>query len=104
MSEAKFGVAGTEEWLEVSSVDYGESYEWDEAHVFYNPADKMFYWASGSGCSCNWINDDYHSISDFGVGNRKQAIQFMQDYVSDSYRGQEIDRQREADRIRNFKA
>lgn len=103
MGTKKFGIEGTEDWIEVTMVDYGQPYEWDEAYVFYNPADKKFYWAYGSGCSCDWISSYYSSIGDFEVGDRKAAIAFIQEYVTGSYRGQETDRQNEADKIRFFK-
>lgn len=103
MSDKVFNIAGTERWIEVVSVDLAESYEWDEAHVYYDPDHKVFRTASGSGCSCDWINDHYDSIGDFGETDRAGAIRFIQEYVDDSYRGRPEDRQNLADKIRQFK-
>jgi len=57
--------------VHVTAVDWlaGEGcYEWDETTVLWSPKNKLFYWESGSGCSCNGPLDDVDSIDELESG------------------------------------
>lgn len=95
-------IKGTEDWVKVFRVDFGESYEWDEIHVFYSPSARRYFIASGSGCSCNSITDEYYNAGDFQDGNKQWAIDTVRDYVNNSYRGSPLQAQAAAAEIRKF--
>lgn len=95
-------IEGTEDWVEVFKADFGEAYEWDEIHVFYSPSARRYFIASGSGCSCNSITDDYKYAGDFEDGNKQWAIDTVSGYVNSSYRGNPLMAQGAAAEIRKF--
>lgn len=78
-------IEGTEDFVPVVSVDNGGGYEWDECHVWYSPEERRYYWASGSGCSCNSLSDDVRSKADLGVGDRDEAKRAFRSYLDGSY-------------------
>ena len=46
----------------------------------------MFFWASGSGCSCNWIWDDIYRVEDFEFGSRDELIGAVRRKYGNAYR------------------
>ena len=96
-------IKGTEDWVNVYSGDFGESYDWDEIHVFYSPSARRYFIAKGNGCSCNSIDDEYNYVGDFQDGNKQWAIDTVGDYVGDTYRGGGLAAQAAAAEVRNFK-
>lgn len=96
-------IEGTEDWVEVFKADFGESYEWDEIHVFYSPSARRYFIASGAGCSCNSITDEYRHAGDFKDGNKQWAIDRVTSYIThDTYRGNPLMAQGAAAEIRKF--
>lgn len=49
-------------------------YDWDRFVSYYDPTSKMFYWVSDSGCSCNDLWDDVHSVGDMQVGRKSEFL------------------------------
>ena len=49
-------------------------YEWDRFVSYYNPQNGMFYWMEGSGCSCNYLEEDYQTIGDLYVGRKEEFL------------------------------
>lgn len=58
----------------VVSVDLGSGYSWDEFHAFYSPSRRRFFWASGSGCSCNTWHDNIRTLDDFENGSTRADV------------------------------
>ena len=58
------------DWLHVTSINPGMSYEWATLHAFWSPSARRYFWASGSGCSCNSWGDDLRTEADFENGDR----------------------------------
>jgi len=56
----------------VGAVDWlrGEGcYEWEETTVFFRAEDGLFYWDSGSGCSCDGPLEGVTKLDDLTSGN-----------------------------------
>jgi hypothetical protein len=49
-------------------------YEWERFVSYYDPQSGMFYWMSGSGCSCNYLEEDYKTVSDLSVGRKDEFL------------------------------
>lgn len=95
---------GTEDWQDVTILNLGESYEWDEFRVYYSPNARRFFWGSGSGCSCNSFEDDYTQESDFENGFKNDALSALKRYTEESYRTVGVHEYEEAVRdIKTFK-
>lgn len=62
------------DWIPVTSIDLGGGYEWEEFHAWYSPSARLYYYGSGSGCSCNSFADDYHQLEDFESTPRKEEL------------------------------
>lgn len=62
------------DFIPVVSVDLGISYEWDEFHAWFSPSRQMYFWGSGSGCSCNSFADGFRSIQDFENGRERSDV------------------------------
>lgn len=56
------------DWAHVVSLGDGGGYEWTTLHAFWSPTARRYFWASGSGCSCNSWGDGLSSESDFENG------------------------------------
>jgi len=75
------------DWEPVVSIDLGESYSWEEFHAWYSPSKRVFYYGSGSGCSCNSFRDDYRRAEDFEVTPRREELKTAAiAFVDQSYR------------------
>lgn len=72
------------DWAHVASIDASGGYDWTTLHAFWSPTARRFFWASGSGCSCNSWGDDLRTEGDFENGTKddlQRAIrQFAEDY------------------------
>lgn len=62
-------------------------YDWDRFASFYDPSSRMFYWVSGSGCSCNDLWDDVRSVGDLSVGRKDEFLRAASEFASESYNG-----------------
>lgn len=63
-------------------------YDWSEFAGFYDPETRMFYWAEGSGCSCNYLWDDFSSIGDMGVGRKEEFLSAAASFADGRYDSQ----------------
>lgn len=50
-------IPGTEDWVEVTSLDAGSGYDWDTIKVWHSPSTQQFYSLASGGCSCNSFED-----------------------------------------------
>lgn len=80
------------DFVPVVDVDLGEAYEWDEFHAWYSPSRRAFFWASGSGCSCNSFGDELTSLDDFENGQSRADVMAA---VNRYFDGQYMDRPQE---------
>ena len=62
------------DFIEVHTYDNGGGDDWDEFHVWYSPSRRRYYGASGSGCSCSYIGEDYRSFEDLETWGRKAEV------------------------------
>ncbi|QPL14175.1 hypothetical protein SEA_MORRILL_21 [Microbacterium phage Morrill] len=62
------------DWVEVIDVDLGGGYDWDEFHAWYSPSQRVFYYASDSGCSCNSFGMFFNTVSDFQVTTDRPTL------------------------------
>lgn len=77
----------TVDWVPVTSIDLGTGYEWEEFHAWYSPQSRLYYYGSGSGCSCNSFSDYHRQISDFCTTPRKEELRAAAiAFVDGSYR------------------
>ena len=63
-------------------------YDWDRFVGFYDPETRMFYWMEGSGCSCNYLEEDYLSIGDLSVGRKDDILRAAADFCGSRYSDQ----------------
>lgn len=63
-------------------------YEWEEFASYYDPITRMFYWAEGSGCSCNYLWDDYDSVAALGVGRKEELLKAAEVFADGRYNEQ----------------
>lgn len=74
------------DWVPVVDVDLGGGYEWDEFHAWYSVSERVYYWGSGSGCSCDSFTDNFHSVGDFANGRgRAEVMAALTSYFADHY-------------------
>lgn len=86
LSEYSFKGLDALDFVPVASVSFGGGYDWDEFHAWYSPSRRMFFWASGSGCSCNSIGDDICSVDDLENGrDRRDVMAAIGRYFDDRY-------------------
>jgi hypothetical protein len=77
----------TVDWVPVTSIDLGGGYDWEEFHAWWSPSARLFYYGSGSGCSCNSFSDDYRKVDDFSYTPRKEEVRAAaRRFVDGSYR------------------
>ena len=57
-------------WVHVVSIDSSGGYDWTTLHAFWSPTSRRFFWASGSGCSCNSWGEDLRTEGDFENGDK----------------------------------
>lgn len=62
------------DFVPVVSIHLLEGYEWDEFHAWYSPSRRMYFWTSGSGCSCNSIADGIYSLDDLENGRARSDV------------------------------
>lgn len=78
---SKFDFSGTEDFVSVIDIEASLSYEWDEFHAWYSPNERRYYVATGQGCSCNWIGEEYGSKHDLdSYGSRTELMKIVTDY------------------------
>lgn len=80
-------IAGTEDFQEVVSIDFGGGYDWDSLEAWYSPSKRKFFWIEGSGCSCNSLGDDVRALADFSVGNRDELANAVRAKYDGTYSG-----------------
>lgn len=81
------------DWVPVVSVDLGGGYDWNELHAWYSPSQRVYYWGSGSGCSCNSWREYFSSVADFENGQtRADLMAGIGRYFDDQYRDYPTDR------------
>lgn len=74
------GIEGTEDWIEVVHVDFGEPYEWDIFAAYYSPSQRMWFWDSAGGCSCNYWEPTF---SDFRPTDRDGVLRAIRDNITE---------------------
>lgn len=96
-------VVAENELIEVVAIDLAESYEWEEFHAWYSPARRVYFWASGSGCSCNAFGDDIRSLDDLQNGReRSDVMAAVNAFFDESYRDAPSDRVDALYRVNTF--
>lgn len=95
------GIYGNEDWnkalesfVELPEMGYYD-YDWDRFVSYYDPQGRVFYWISGSGCSCNDLFEDVSSLGDFNVGRKEELLRAAGEF-SDSYNRDGFNQLREA--------
>lgn len=69
----------------VVDVDLGLGYQWNEFHAWYSPNKRRFYWASGSGCSCNHLGWNYRAFADLNVGTKPELEAAVRAYFDELF-------------------
>lgn len=83
-------MSNTELWnfleglVELPEMGYYD-YDWDRFASYYDPSSKMFYWVEGSGCSCNDLWDDVHSVGDMQVGRKSEFLSAASSFSEGRY-------------------
>lgn len=76
---------------ELPEVGYG-GYDWSLFQAFHHGPTGRFYWASGSGCSCNDLWDGFDSIGDMFNGTAVEVLAALKRFNARSDRYQFDDR------------
>ena len=71
------------DWVEVASIDSGGGYDWCTLRAFWSPAARRYFWASGSGCSCDYWGMSLRSPADFEDGDRDALRRAMREFASE---------------------
>lgn len=58
------------DWQVVVDLDHGGGYEWTIFRAFWSPTERRYFWSGGSGCSCNYWDQDLRTPGDFASGDR----------------------------------
>lgn len=76
---------GAEDFVSVATVgEYG--YSWHLLDAWYSPSRDRFYWASGSGCSCNSLMDGVSTIGHLQDGDRDALVRAVEaEFGADEY-------------------
>lgn len=92
------------DWLHVTSINPGMGYEWTTLHAFWSPSARRYFWASGSGCSCNSWSDDLRTEADFENGDRDALRRGIRRFVEGhSYSISGVDALDALDEVARFK-
>lgn len=71
--------------VSVGEVDWIDGcYDWDTTTVFYCPEDGLFYWESGSGCSCNGPLEGVTKREDLESGTFFQLSNDLNKHLADT--------------------
>lgn len=95
-------IPGTGDFVPVVDVNYGGGYEWDEFHAWYSPSRRRYFWASGSGCSCDYFGSLAYKIDDFETGDRDALVAAVRAYHTNSYRAKGGDDLDSISKVRAF--
>lgn len=70
----------------VAKDDFGGSYEWDIAVVYRVYGVDNYYVGSGSGCSCDWYEDnaDYGDLMQFT--SRRALLNYLRNSNNDKFK------------------
>lgn len=63
------------DWVMVIDAESSGGYDWDAFFGFYSPSTDVFYWHSGSGCSCDEWGDGLNSPADFEQSKDRNDMQ-----------------------------
>lgn len=69
----------------VGEVGYS-CYDWDLFAVYHGTDTGLFYWISGSGCSCSDLYEYVHSRDDFESGIAQQAHDALDEWFAEKDR------------------
>lgn len=84
-----FGIYGDQQlptdWVHVVTLDDSEGYDWTTLHAFYSPTARRYFWASDSGCSCNYWGEGFMSAAAFEDGDKAALKRALRDFGTGSY-------------------
>lgn len=72
-------------WSEVIVKEGGGGYDWDFFGAWYDAADRIFYWHTDSGCSCNAPGDGIYTTGDLEQGRKHELIAAYKDWCAGEY-------------------
>lgn len=81
------GIKGTEDWIEVVNLDFGEMYEWDIFAAYYSPSQRKWFWDCDGGCSCNYWEPE---LSRFVPTDRDGVLRAIRENVFPSDKEQAV--------------
>lgn len=73
------------DWQHVTTCGDSGGYDWTTFHAFYSPAERRYFWAGESGCSCNSWGDDLSTAADFQNGTKDDLLRALRAFC-DAYR------------------
>ena len=97
-------IEGTEDFVDVVDVDFGGGYEWDEFHAWYSPSKRRYFWAEGSGCSCNYFGEDLYKLDDFSSGSKSDLESGLRSYLDEAYSARPADVLDAVAKVKTFRA
>lgn len=69
----------------VGAIDFeAGSYEWDTIMAYVRPADKVFFWEDGSGCSCDGPMEGVTNLKDFDTGTFSEFLELVMRRTKDA--------------------
>lgn len=71
-------------WTEVL-VKYSGGYDWDFFGAWHDHDARIFYWLSGSGCSCNDPGDGIYTTGDLEQGRKSELIAAYKEWSAAEY-------------------
>lgn len=86
-----YRITGTEDFQQVAWFTDSGGYDWIDWVCWWSPSKRRYFIASGSGCSCNSLSDDYGDVSDFeAVATKEAAKESLGRFIDDQYEYREL--------------
>lgn len=80
------------DWVPVVTIIAGDSSSWSEFHSFYSPSERLYYYASGSGCSCSSFAFYFREKGDWWKTPREEELRnAILGYIDVAYRWSETE-------------
>ncbi|SFR75863.1 hypothetical protein SAMN05428970_1981 [Agromyces sp. CF514] len=81
-----YTIPGTDDFELVTHFNDSGGYDWTDWVAWYSPTRRMYFVASGSGCSCNSLTDDYYTLGDFVSFHSKETLKAdLVSFINDRY-------------------
>lgn len=86
-----YTIPGTDDFQSVASFSDGGGYDWTDWVCWYSPSKRRYFIAAGSGCSCDSLSTDIHTLGDFeSVASKEAAKESLRQFIDERYGYREL--------------